>query len=410
MRPNNESAIIWKLSIKPREWQKQAIRKWLETYSGVISVVTGGGKTLFAFYCISEFFLNYPHKGVIIVVPTLTLLDQWSIGLKEDFQIMDNEIAVFSSQEKSKNLKKYNIVLLNTARKYLPSIIEKENYFLIVDECHRAGSTVNSKALVGGYAAKLGLSATPKREYDDGFERYIKPNLGDIIYEYDYKSALHDGIIAPFELMNIQTEFIKAERDNYLKINKKLKLLLKNDQGNEESPSKADSIKTYLIRRAKISSTALMRIPVTVKIVEKYANERLIIFHENIQAANEIAALLKKRDYPVTIYHSGIPPVIRRNNLQMYKRGIYNVLVTCKALDEGMNVPETTVAIISSSTTSVRQRVQRLGRVLRPAKGKEKALIYTLYITDPEKNRLIEEYKYLEDEVDIKWLKAEQHG
>jgi len=397
--------LSWNLAVTPREWQKKALIKWQDKLKGVVSVVTGGGKTLFSFLCILKFRKIFPEKSIIILVPTLTLLDQWYISLLEEFNVQESEIACFSSQEKSKSLKPINIFLINTGRKYLPKIKSFENYFLIVDECHRSGSAINSNTLKGNYAATLGLSATPKREYDDGFLRYIKPNLGDIIYEYDYKEALKDGVISPFELKNVEISFVGQEEKHYLKINKRLKLLL---YKYEKDKSLGNSIKNCLIQRSRISSSALMRIPVTIKITEQFRMERLIIFHESIQAANEIAELLRKRKYPVSLYHSGISPILRRNNLQLYKRGIYNILVTCKALDEGMNVPETTIAIISSSTASIRQRVQRLGRVLRPAKGKQKATIFTLYITDQEKRRLIEEYQKFEDKIDIVWLKAKR--
>jgi superfamily II DNA or RNA helicase len=65
--------------------------------------------------------------------------------------------------------------------------------------------------------------------------------------------------------------------------------------------------------------------------------------------------------------------------------------VTCRALDEGMNAPETTVGIIASGTASTRQRIQRLGRILRPAEGKSEAVIYTLYASDQEEERLLAE-------------------
>jgi superfamily II DNA or RNA helicase len=76
-----------------------------------------------------------------------------------------------------------------------------------------------------------------------------------------------------------------------------------------------------------------------------------------------------------------------------------------------MNAPETSVAIIASSTSSTRQRIQRLGRVLRPAKNKTEATIFTIYISDQEKNRLLEEYKELNEKIEINWLKgATDHG
>jgi superfamily II DNA or RNA helicase len=330
-------------------------------------------------------------------------MDQWYVSLLEDFNVTSEVIACFSSIEKAKKILEFNIILINTGRNILPKLKDKKNFLLIVDECHRVGSPINSNTIKGDYGGTLGLSATPKREYDDGFLRFIAPNLGNIIYEYDYKQALKDGVICDFELQNVKIEFLKHEKDNYNKINKKLKFVLKKF---EESKTGKDSMKKLLIQRAKIISSALMRVPVSAKIVESHSQERVIVFHESIEAADEILKILKKRNHAATIYHSGISSVLRRDNLRLYKKGIYNILITCKALDEGMNVPETTIAIVASSTASTRQRVQRLGRVLRPAVNKNKAIIYTLYASDQEKNRLIKEFRNLEKEITIKWLKS----
>jgi superfamily II DNA or RNA helicase len=78
-----------------------------------------------------------------------------------------------------------------------------------------------------------------------------------------------------------------------------------------------------------------------------------------------------------------------------------------------MNVPETAVAVIASSTASQRQRIQRLGRVLRPARGKSKATIYTLFATEQEKIRLTNEAERLEGVANILWAtgtREDQHG
>jgi superfamily II DNA or RNA helicase len=68
-----------------------------------------------------------------------------------------------------------------------------------------------------------------------------------------------------------------------------------------------------------------------------------------------------------------------------------------------MNAPETTVAIIASSTTSRRQRIQRLGRVLRPHKNKTQATIYSLYCTNTEEKNLQAEAAELEGKVKVTW-------
>jgi superfamily II DNA or RNA helicase len=92
--------------------------------------------------------------------------------------------------------------------------------------------------------------------------------------------------------------------------------------------------------------------------------------------------------------------------LGQYRRGQIDALVTCRALDEGFNVPETEVGIIAASTATQRQRIQRLGRVVRPAKGKTGALIYTLVATGPEIQRLKEEEERLEGVATVTWSRA----
>jgi len=69
-------------------------------------------------------------------------------------------------------------------------------------------------------------------------------------------------------------------------------------------------------------------------------------------------------------------------------------------------VPETELGIIAASTATRRQRIQRLGRVVRPAKGKAGAVIYTLVATGPEIERLKEEEKRLEGVATVSWSKA----
>ena len=87
----------------------------------------------------------------------------------------------------------------------------------------------------------------------------------------------------------------------------------------------------------------------------------------------------------------------------MFKRGVKKILVTCTALDEGLNVPDIDVAIIVSQTMSKRQRIQRLGRALR--KGKDLAEIYTIYIGDEEKSFLVQEFSNLNEITSFGWKK-----
>lgn len=356
--PTGITQSSWQLVAQPRRWQVEALALWKQNYSGIASVVTGAGKTLFAEMCMLAVREEHPEIRFIIVVPTITLLDQWYISLVEDLRVPQNDIACFSGEEKPSCEKTVNVCVINTARKVGPQIASLHKSCLVVDECHRAGSPINAQALTGPHTATLGLSATPVREYDDGYETFLAPVLGETIYEYDYKQALQDHVISPFELVNVRIDLLPNEKRQYDRLSgaaMRERRRLEHGEGSE------DHLKRLLQRRATVSSLAIMRIPTAGKLVDEHRGERTIVFHENIKAANTLYHVITKRKHSVTLYHSGISPIVRRDNLRLYRRGAFDVL-SCRALDEGMNVPETTVAIVASSGASSRQRIQRLGR------------------------------------------------
>lgn len=393
----------WSLRFKPRTWQERALSEWARRMRGVISVVTGGGKTAFAEMCMLRFREGFPRGRIIVLVPTITLLDQWVVSLREELGVPAHEIACFSSQEKSTKPARVNVLVINSARKLAVRVAEGAEVFLIVDECHRAGSPANSLALQISPKAALGLSATPERESDDGFDTRVSPALGEIIFTYDYAQARRDHVISPFELVNVRVDFLPDEASKYAALTKRAAVELRRLEKEGGSDQK---LKRILQARAAVSATAAMRIPVAVKLAEQLRGKRTIVFHERISAANKLLEIFNKREHCATVYHSRIGPSLRRDNLRLYRQGVFDILVTCRALDEGMNVPETAVAIVASSTASERQRIQRLGRVLRPARDKTHATILTIYVTDAEEKRLRDEAKRLDTVTSVSWRRG----
>ena len=389
------------LTITPRRWQVEALSLWQQHMRGVVSIVTGGGKTIFAYLCIDEFLRNYADGKVVILVPTSALLDQWFVGLQEDFHVDETQISVFSGVEKSSSLGLINLAVINTARDMAEVLSSHKPTMLIVDECHRSGSPANARALKGEYAATLGLSATPERQYDDGFSIHIQPALGHTIYEYRYQEAAADGVITNFQLVNVRVRLLRDEQTRYVQLTRQAAALMQRASTDMEAAKKLTRI---LQRRATVSTTAFMRIPAAIKLADRERGARTLVFHERVDAANQIAEALRQRHLNVALYHTGIGPSLRRNNLKLFRRGVFDVLVSCRALDEGFNVPETSVAIIAASTASERQRIQRLGRVLRPAPGKNSATIYTLYATDTEHKRLARETGPLAGIAEVEWM------
>lgn len=205
----------WALTKLPRDWQSRAFDSWKSSLRGIASVVTGGGKTMFAEMCMQSFRQSYPLGRFVIVVPTLVLLDQWYVSLREDLLIPADEIATFSGEGYPEDFDIVNLMVINTARVYAPKIPEKYNSMLIVDECHRAASQSNALSLIGDYKATLGISATPERDHDDLFHTVLVPALGPVIFEYDYNRALDDGVIVPFDLVNVSTDMTTEEQQRY---------------------------------------------------------------------------------------------------------------------------------------------------------------------------------------------------
>jgi superfamily II DNA or RNA helicase len=276
----------------------------------------------------------------------------------------------------------------NTGRVMARRISKGNPTFLVVDECHHAASAENARSLAGDHIATLGLSATPERQYDDGLADVLVPRLGPIVFRYNYADAKADGLIAKFDLINVRIPLTSVEQAEYERLTRSVARAAHAAEGGS---GLTEGLKILLQKRARVASNAQHRIPVASRLAVDNKGARMLLFHESIAAANEITSQISRREVSAIQYHTGIGPLIRRENLRLFRRRAFDVLVSCRALDEGLNVPDVGVAIVASSTASIRQRIQRLGRVLRPAQGKTKAVIFTVYATDLEEKRMVEE-------------------
>jgi superfamily II DNA or RNA helicase len=378
-----------------RAWQKESLGLWKGAGNkGIVEVVTGAGKTIFALSCIREI----GAETTLVIVPTVALLDQWWEEAASFFGISLEDINIVTAAGRIRT-GTINLAVLNTASK-LNLSKRKDAYFLIVDECHKAASPKFRTALDGAPFATLGLSATPERPYDEGLEEILIPKLGRIIYRYTYTDALRDKVIVPFQLKNIVFELEPDRQAEYDKLTKAIGRAI-NRNGLDDERTVA-----LLLRRARVVNLSLNRIRLALRLVLAHKGSRTIVFHEDIEACNVIQEVLGEAKLRSGVYHSKMKLRDRAEILSAYRRGDLDMLITCRALDEGFNVPETEVGIIAASTATRRQRIQRLGRVLRPVKGKDSAVVYSLVATKPEIKRLREEETDLEGVADVTWRRA----
>lgn len=385
-----------KQKIQLREWQNDAIQIWMSnSYTGIVNVVTGGGKTIFGLYCFNELISKSIIDNVIVVVPSKTLQDQWAANFQNIFIIEDDDVNY-----KSSTLKKINILINITAQK-----LPKSDYsrtLLIADECHRYGTQNNLKFLSLNFGAKLGLTATLERKYDEGVNDILKPLIGSIIYNYSLKQAIKDSVVTEYILKNIKTNLTNDEQIEFDKIDRRIQKLsfqLKK----ENNPSLESKIKLLLIKRKQIINNSTYRALVAVKLILANLDRKKIIFTETINQAESIKIQCKNQGLETLIYHSNMNRKDRLFNLRSFLDDDYHTLIGCKSLDEGFDVPNIDMGIIVSQTNTSRQRIQRLGRTIRLYENKLTPIIFTLYTTHDERETLYEEM-ILNTNIKVEWM------
>ena len=386
--------------MKLRQWQEKAFPLWWAKKRGIVKVVTGGGKTVFAIHCLTKYLKEQKDNSIFIIVPSIALLDQWYEGLQKTFG--DKDISLNGGGEHLENISKITISTIDSVK----NIIHKfnaPNTLLIVDECHKIGTEKRGEILTGNWHATLGLSATPERDYDDNFYIIIKKILGDIIFDYDYIDAREDEVIVNFKLLYAYAEMTEAENDKYKDFTKKIQRRAATIGGNNMNDY---PLKMLIFNRARMVKNSKNRIPFGVELLQKHKRDSWIVFTENKKQAKEFNKIMNKKGYKSAIYNTDLDNNEREENLNNFKSGNLNVLVSCTALDEGFDMPEADGAMILSASSSKRQRIQRMGRVLRITANKENALIVTVYSSNTEYVKLKEESnRYQLENVPIRWQK-----
>lgn len=414
LRANPPVWTPWKLQFDLRQWQSDALHEWQTASNrGVIEAATGTGKTAVALAAIAE--LHREHAGafrVAIVVPTKVLAHQWREQLERNLSLLPTWIGEHHSAATTEWSPRHPILIavVNSARTRLAPVLEhwsqdRRAALLIVDECHRAGSEYNSRIFDGTYAYALGLSATPERD-DGGHEQHVYPGLGRPIYRYPLLTALDDGVLAPVVSVNLYVDFDAAEQQRWTDLTDDLanafrqlkyaypeleyvpddRLLREIARLAEQEEPLALKIQGLISSRRELLSTARARLACQEAILLWLANSRrrALVFHETIAAARASHAFLTAQGVNAGLDHSQLRQDARSSAMDRFRNDRDQILVAVRALDEGVDVPDASVAVIAAGSRSRRQRIQRIGRVLRRADDKQALLVTILVRGTPE--------------------------
>ena len=394
-----------------RQWQIDALQAWrLRGRRGVVEAATGTGKTRLAIAAISEAKAADPDCGIAIVVPTLILAEQWRDALVKQLDLDQAAIDEYHSDApRPTGTARVVLAVINSARDHLPGILTKwhkdgHSTLMIVDECHRAASESNRRVLQVNATWTLGLSATPER--DDGDETVVYSGLGEVCYRYPLIQALEDGVLAPVTILNVYVDFTAAEqaawsdlsatigtltdrlrRDHSLSFDERAGAFLRvARQLSRDGDQTAGELLAAIGRRTKIVRSATNRLECLRDVAtwQTTASAQLLVFHEVIEDAEACRQMFVDAGIATSLEHSELPATDRKTAVDEFRRGDSRVLVVVKAVDEGVDVPEASCAVIAAGSRSRRQRIQRIGRVLRALPGKQALVVTVLVRGTPE--------------------------
>ena len=400
-------------------WQKQCLNAWEENgRRGIVHAVTGAGKTMLALAAIDRMRQQLPEVRVKLVVPTVALAQQWKTALLHYAPEEAWRPGFFGGGLRDDPERQAMIYILNSARDSLAGHIRRElalrrHVLLICDECHHCQSPQNRRifdfltpeTLAGGLYASLGLSATP---FGTGEDEILTRNLGPEIYRYDFEDAAREGVVSAFHVCEVSAPFSAEEGDRYALLTLELFQLLQalrkahpsleglsrerflravSALAQRAGMDPADPAVAFLLKsyeRKEISVMASARIRCGLALLERLTPEnRVLVFCERIEQARQFAAAVRRKLGNVCgLYHSQMSAPARERCLEDFRRRRSRILIACRCLDEGIDAPEANIGIVLSGSAAERQRVQRLGRLIRNAPGKDGACLYYIYIRD----------------------------
>ena len=354
---------------EPHPYQREALAAWEKARCrGVVVLPTGTGKTFLATLAIAA-----RKRSTLVVVPTLDLVNQWYDGLRAAF---GEPIGILGGG--------YHDVQDVTVTTYDSAYIHMERIgarfgLVVFDECHHLPSASYSLAAKMSLAPfRLGLTATPERSD----ERDYRDTIGPIVFRKDI-TELSGDYLAAYDAQKLSVPLSPEERAEYEGAREVYRSFLR---ANGIRMSERDGWQRFLLlssqsdtgrrafaayrRQRQLALAAPGKLRLLARLLHLHRRDRTIVFTEDNATVYQIS-----RQFLVAAITHQTKVKERSFILSAFNEGALNTVVTSKVLNEGVNVPQANVAIVLSGNASVREHVQRLGRILRKTEDK----VATLY-------------------------------
>jgi len=336
--------VQYRRSLSLHPFQAEAVERWAARgMRGTVVIPTGGGKT----YIGMEAMYRAGTSALVLVV-TRELALQWAERIKRHLGIAPGLLGGGSHE-----VRDVTVAIYNSAVRHVGELVGRFG-LVIFDEAHHVpAETFKEVALKLDSPRRLALSATIKRE--DGNEHIVYEAVGPVVYRASYMSMVEAGLVVPVEHYRVYVRMTAEESAAYRSLPGDNPIALRNAAARSSS-----------------------KVPVAARIVarEVELGSKVLVFTQFIEQAEEIYRRLREAGIAAELVtsESGNRDVA----LRRFSAGAVRCIVTTTVLDEGVDVPDADVAVIVSGTGSVRQMVQRVGRVVRASPGKRWARVYEI--------------------------------
>jgi superfamily II DNA or RNA helicase len=362
---------------EPRPYQTEALEAWRAHQGrGVVVLPTGAGKTWLACLAIED-----RRRSALVIAPTLDLVRQWYDVLRTTF---GRAVGVIGGGE-------YDVQAL-TVSTYDSAYLHMEHLggrfgLVVFDECHHlpgAAYAFAARACLAPF--RLGLTATLERA--DGRHADLEELVGPVVYRKDIVD-LSGAYLSSYETVRVTVELTPedriehdAERALYRDFLSANGIRMSSPSGwsdfvirSSRSEDGRRAMRAYQ-RQRELAFAAPAKLDYVALLLDRHRTDRVLLFTQDNATAYEIA---RRFLVPVITHETKVKErsEILEGLAQGPGNGGYGAVVTSKVLNEGVDIPAANVAVVVSGSASVREHVQRLGRILRPQDGKH-ALLYEL--------------------------------
>ena len=400
IRVSENKALKWKpgggsASRIPRKHQINALEAWEKNgRRGIFEHATGSGKTFTAICAINDALKK--NEIILVLVPSRDLLKQWNKELRETLTEMnvyyllcgDNNsdwkktgtLAAWSSNNKSSH--RIIIATMDTACSddFIRKLNQGQHLMIVADEMHRMGSPRRRKIMQINSGARLGLSATPRRYGDPEGTSALFDYFGGIIPPpFTLEDAIKSGVLTRYFYHPQRISLSEQEQDKWDEITDEIKKIIARMGTDEKASGNIDSnprLKQLLITRSRIVKNAASKVPLAINLLKKIykTGQKWIVYCDNI---NQLKLVCNgARDVGLDAYEYFAEMEGDRDTTLEYFSQNGGILVSIKCLDEGVDIPSTTHALILASSQNPREFIQRRGRILRNSAGKIFAHLY----------------------------------